>query len=85
MMNVLRLKEYREKKQLSQRDIAKMLDMTQQGYHKWESGASFPNAKQIVKLCNILDCTPNDLFGFRGVHEVIGEELKQSLKPGNKI
>jgi DNA-binding XRE family transcriptional regulator len=74
-MEVLRLKDYREKLKMSQRNVADLLEMTQQGYHKWESGVSLPNAKQIVRLCEIFKCTPNDLFGFRGVHEVVGQMI----------
>lgn len=76
-MEVLKLKEYRERFKLSQRDVALMLEMTQQGYHKWESGLSLPNAKQIIRLCEIFKCTPNDLFGFKGVHQVVGETLRE--------
>ena len=78
-MEVLKLKEYREKLKLSQRDVALMLEMTQQGYHKWESGMSLPNAKQIIKLCDIFKCSPNDLFGFRGVHEIVGQAIDDEI------
>lgn len=61
-MNILRLKEFREQADLSQRDIAVMFDLTQQAYSKWENGKSSPNAVQILQLCKIFNCKPNDLF-----------------------
>ena len=73
--NILKLKEYREKAKLSQRDVAKKLGITQQGYFGWEKGLTTPNPEQIIKLCEIFKCTPNDLFGFKGVHAVTSKEV----------
>ncbi len=75
-MNTLRLKEYRKRLKLTQRDMAERLEMTQANYWLWETGKSFPNAKQILQLCDIFNCTPNDLFGIKGVHRVAISELK---------
>jgi len=75
-MDNLKLKEFREANKLSQREIANKLNMTQANYWLWEKGKSFPNAKQIVELCTIFKCTPNDLFGIKGVHAVKISELK---------
>lgn len=75
-MNTLRLKEYRQKLNLTQRDMADRLEMTQANYWLWETGKSFPNAKQILQLCEIFECTPNDLFGFKGDYFVIMSEVK---------
>ncbi|MFA7376089.1 MAG: helix-turn-helix transcriptional regulator [Acholeplasmataceae bacterium] len=74
-MTILKLKEYRESLKISQRELANLLEITQAHYWKWEKGLSLPNAKQIVRLCEIFKCTPNDLFGFRGVHEVVGQMI----------
>lgn len=75
-MTVLKLKKYRELSKLSQREIAVLLDIAQAHYWKWEKGLSLPNAKQIISLCNIFKCTPNDLFGFTGVFLVTAEEIE---------
>lgn len=74
-MSILKLKEYREKLNMSQRDIAEKLNMTQQGYFKWEKGLTFPNPDRILKLCEIFNCTPNDLFGIKGIHAVALDKL----------
>ena len=73
----LKLKEFRQKLNLSQRDIAAMLDITQAYYWCWENNKNFPNANQIVQLCEIFKCTPNDLFGIHGVYTVAMDELDQ--------
>ena len=75
MEQILKLKEFREYLRLNQRELAKLMNMSQANYQRLESGISQPNAKQIVKFCEILKCTPNDLFGFKGVHKVLMDEL----------
>lgn len=74
-MKVLRLKEYRLNAKMSQRDIAKALDISQPYYWSWENGKNFPDAEQILQLCEIFNCSPNDLFGFKGVHSVTLTEV----------
>lgn len=61
-MSKLKLKEYRTRLNMSQRDIAKLLDMSQANYWRFEKGISLLNSDQILELCKIFDCTPNDLF-----------------------
>lgn len=78
-MNVLKLKEYRENLKLSQRDIADLLDIKQPSYHRWENGEVLPNAAQILKLCGIFKCSPNDLFGFRGIHTVVAAKIDKEV------
>lgn len=82
-MNILRLKEYRKKARLTQRELAKKLKITQAYYWKWEKGKSLPDANQILTLCSIFKCSPNDLFGFRGVHEVVIDKLFIEAKKEN--
>ena len=76
-MDGLRLKEYRKLFKMSQRDVADLLDMTQQGYNRWENGTSEPNASQIIKLCKIFNCTPNDLFGIKGVVKITQASIRE--------
>lgn len=74
-MSDLLLKDFRVKNRLLQREVADVLNVTQSHYHKLESGKSLPNSAQILQLCELFRCTPNDLFGFRGVHTVVAAEL----------
>lgn len=76
-MNVLRLKEYRQSLKMSQREVASAMKITQAYYWKWENGKSLPDAKQILDLCDIFKCTPNDLFGIKGVHKVAMDKLRK--------
>lgn len=76
-MSSLLLKEFRTKSQLNQREVADLLSTSQAHYHRLESGKSYPNSKQIIKLCEIFHCTPNDLFGIYGDYKVAMDELDQ--------
>lgn len=73
----LRLKDYRLKLGMSQREVSDMMKITQAYYWKWEKGRSFPNAQQIIDLCKIYQCTPNDLFGIHGVYGVTMQRIDE--------
>lgn len=75
-MKVLMLKEYRKNLKMNQIDVARQMNVTQSYYSLWELGKRMPDAIQILKLCEIFNCSPNDLFGFRGVHIVVGHEFR---------
>ena len=47
---------------LSQDKLAEQLHMTRQAVSKWESGTSTPDLDTVMKLCVILDVTPNQLL-----------------------
>lgn len=56
------LRAARKSLALTQKDVAKMLNMTQQQYSRFENGIFELNYQQILDLCNILEITPNELF-----------------------
>lgn len=57
-----RLKALREKKNYSQEDIAKRLQISRQSISKWEQGISYPSILYLVPLTKILDCTLEELL-----------------------
>ena len=56
------IKDARKFKGLTQREIAEMLFMTQQQYSRFENGIFELNYDQILKICEILEITPNEFF-----------------------
>ena len=52
----------REKKGLSQAQLAEAINVDRSAVAKWESADVFPRADKIPAICRALDCTPNDLF-----------------------
>ncbi|MDY0277174.1 MAG: helix-turn-helix transcriptional regulator [Acholeplasma sp.] len=79
-MNALKLKELRKRAKMTQYDVAKQVGITQAHYSRWENGLYLPDANQILQLCNIFGCTPNDLFGFHGAHAVAIDPLFEDYK-----
>lgn len=58
------LKMARKAKGLTQKEVAKLLNKFQPDYSEYESGKIELDYYKIVFLCELLDITPNDLFGF---------------------
>ena len=58
------LKTARKDKNLTQKEVANLLKMTQQQYSRFENGVFELNYAQILFLCELYDICPNDLFNI---------------------
>lgn len=56
------LKAARRAKGYTQKAVAEKMYMTQQQYSRFENGVFELNYGQILRLCELLDMTPNELF-----------------------
>jgi len=56
------IKAARKIKGLMQKEMASILKMTQQQYSRFETGKYELNYYQIVKICKLLDMSPNEMF-----------------------
>lgn len=56
------MKELRERRGLTQAQIADRLNVDRSSVSKWESGDSTPLRKYRRKLCELLDCTEAELL-----------------------
>lgn len=56
------LKSERKAKGYTQQQVARLMNMTQQQYSRFENGIFQLNYEQILFLCNLYEITPNDLF-----------------------
>ena len=52
----------RKKAGLSQEDLAAKLKVSRQSVSKWESNNTYPETDKIVQICNIFDCSMDDLI-----------------------
>ncbi len=59
-MDKIRL--YREKAGLSQRELAYAIGVSQAAVAQWENGTSQPTLDNLRKVADILGVTPGDLF-----------------------
>ena len=54
--------ECRKKKNLSQLELADMLNITDKAVSKWERGLSKPSSSIMLELCEILGISVNELL-----------------------
>ncbi len=76
---MLKIKEIRKEKGMSQLDVAKAIGVSVQTISGYETNYAFPTAERLVKLADFLGCTTDELLGRenygRGIVEITGEQL----------
>lgn len=60
--------EFRTAKNLSQGDLAELLDVSRQSVSKWETNAAIPDLDKLMKMCDVFGVTLDELTG-RMAHE----------------
>jgi transcriptional regulator with XRE-family HTH domain len=61
------IKQLREKRGLSQSQLAREMEMTETTIRNWEHGRTGLDwFERVARLCDVLQCTPNELFGYEG-------------------
>lgn len=63
-MNFQKLIELREDFNLKQKDIAKLLNITQQTYLLWENGSKIIPLKHLNSLCNYYNVSMDYMLGL---------------------
>lgn len=56
------LRTFRERKKITQTDLAETLGVSQSVVSFWEIGRNFPEAAKLPDLARALGCTVDDLF-----------------------
>ncbi len=64
MNHYTRLKDLREDKELTQTDIAKLLETTRQQVGKWESGVQMMGVDKYIKLAQFYNVSVDYLLGL---------------------
>lgn len=59
-----RIRELREDNDLTQKDIAKLLDTTQQVYSRYEKGENEIPVRHIITLAKFYNVTTDYIFGL---------------------
>lgn len=60
---ILRIKELRERKDLTQTELAKRVGVTQSAVAKWETGGFTPSTSTLFSLADVLGVTIDQLCG----------------------
>ena len=71
-----RIAEERKKKGMTQEDMAEKLNLSRQAISKWESGSSFPDTENLLKLTLLFSVSVDYLLKGEMVEEKNGEEEK---------
>ena len=74
----LKIKEYRNKAGLTQKDLADELHVTYQAVSRWENDDAEPSFDMLKDLCRILNCSMDDLFE---INKTKVEEKKEEQQP----
>lgn len=61
---IFRIKELREKKGITQKELANALNVTQTAITYWETGKREPSAEIIEKIATYFDVTPAYIMGW---------------------
>ena len=55
------LRDYRKAIGLTQKELGERIGVTSQAVNKWENGSRLPRMYDVLKICEVLGCTPDDL------------------------
>jgi Predicted transcriptional regulators len=77
-----KIKELREKADVTQSKMAAYLGITEQAISRWENGGGYPDMELIPAIANFLDATTDELFETDRKHERLAS-LKREV--GKKI
>lgn len=73
----------RKKNGLSQEELAEKLGVSRQSVSKWESNNTYPETDKIVQICNIFDCSMDDLINDKVTN--IEETSRKSKNNFNEV
>lgn len=72
---VIKLKEFRLKKGITQQDLAELLKLRCNTVSQYETGKRRLTAEVIIRICLVLETTPNELLDFSNAYEKYTDEL----------
>ncbi|MET1173881.1 helix-turn-helix transcriptional regulator [Paenibacillus xylanexedens] len=74
-----KLKQYREQKEITQQELAELLDVSDKSISKWELGNGYPSKKNMMKIADLLDVSLEVMLIEEKQEE---NKFKKSLKYG---
>ena len=75
-----RIKELREKNNMTQTDLAKRLGVTRSSVNAWEMGISIPTTEKIVDLCLVLHSTSDYILGLEKKEMIVIDKYSSREK-----
>lgn len=68
------LQNLRKIKNMSQEELAEKLNVSRQAVSKWESGSGYPETEKIISICEIFDCSMDELVKGKITEDVKKEK-----------
>lgn len=75
-----RIKELREKQNLTQSGLAKKLNITRSAVNAWEMGISVPNVEKLVELSSLFNVSVDYLLGINNSFNINISNLSEEEK-----
>lgn len=77
---MLKIKEFREKKGLSQEKLGEILGLSKQTISSYELGTREPNIETLVKISIVLDVSVDELIQFKKIYDQVHEDLYEKIQ-----
>ena len=75
------ISERRKEVELTQKELAEILVVSDKAVSKWERGLCYPDITLLPKLCNALDATMIELFSCeKGTSDITSEKAEDVMK-----
>ena len=83
----------RKQKNLSQKELGDLLNVSNKAVSKWENGEATPRPETLIKLCDILELNKTEILGFEQKYDSKeidslkseNSKLKNQIESINKI
>lgn len=74
-----KLAKKRKENNLSQEQLADRLGVSRQAVSKWESNQSYPDMEKMIQMCNILNCTLDELLDDGTIGSNVVKESRKTF------
>ena len=75
-----RIRKYREENNLSQKQLAEKIGVSNSRVSTWEQGLNRPDADILAAICVALDVSPSLLLGIQVTGDELTEQERKVLK-----
>ncbi len=75
-----RIRMYREERGLNQKQLAKLIGVSNSRVSNWEQGLNRPDADIIADICRALQVSPSDLLDVRLSPDELNDQERKIIK-----
>lgn len=79
------LKRIMKLKEISEKDLAKKIGVNRSAVNQWLSDKREPNAYSIIRICEALECTSDELLGLEIVPKLVEDKIHEVLEYADRL